>query len=159
VTRLLLVAAGLGAIYLLVLTSLAPGDVLTAIVLGLAVALLLRPRPGVQGPGRLHLRASAVPVLVRDTAAEMVRGSWRVVRFCLTGYGRTGFVEIPRDGRTDADIALWGLVTGEAPDEIVVDVDDERDVLVVHLVDAGDPDGVRARHRRDLDRRRGKDAG
>jgi hypothetical protein len=74
------------------------------------------------------------------------------------GMGASGFVEIPRDGRSDRDVALWGLVTGEAPDEIVVDVDEERDVLVVHLTDARDPDAVRARHRRDLEQRRGKAA-
>ena len=43
-------------------------------------------------------------------------------------------------------VALWGVLTGEAPDEVVVDVDTERDVLVVHLIDAGDPEAVRARH-------------
>jgi multisubunit Na+/H+ antiporter MnhE subunit len=46
----------------------------------------------------------------------------------------------------------WGVLTGEAPDEIVVDVDVERDVLIVHLVDARDPDAVRARHRRAYER-------
>jgi len=81
------------------------------------------------------------------TAADMARGSWRTACFCLRGGARPGFVEIPRDGRTDMDVALWGLVTGEAPDEIVVDIDDERDVLIVHLVDASDPDAVRERHR------------
>ena len=157
-TRLLAVSAALGAVYLLVLTSLAPGDVAIAAVLGLATASVLR-TPDAGSRGHLHLRAAAVPALLAGTAAEMVRGSWRVVRFCLTASGRPGFVEIPRDGRTDADIALWGLITGEAPDEIVVDVDDKRDVLVVHLVDATDPDAVRARHRRDLEQRRGKGGG
>ena len=151
-TRVVLTGLGLAGIYLLVMTSLAPGDVATAVVLGLGVAVALRPRTAA---GRLHLRPGAVPGLVWETAGEMVRGSWRVVRFCLADHGASGFVEIPRDGRSDLDVALWGLVTGEAPDEIVVDVDEERDVLVVHLTDARDPDAVRARHRRDLDHRRG----
>ena len=79
-----------------------------------------------------------------------------MVRFCLTGHGAPGFVEIPRDDQSDRDVALWGLATGEAPDEIVVDVDDERDVVVVHLTDARDPDAGRARHRRGLEQRRGR---
>jgi multisubunit Na+/H+ antiporter MnhE subunit len=156
VTRVLVAGLGLAAIYLLVLTSLAPGDVATALVLGVGVAVAVRPR---NAGAPLHLRAMAVPGLVWGTAAEMARGSWRVVRFCLTGHGTPGLVEIPRDGRTDRDVALWGLITGEAPDEIVVDIDDERDVLVVHLIDARDPDAVRARHRRDLEQRRGKAEG
>ena len=158
-TRVVLVAAALAAIYLLVMTSVAPGDVVTAALLGLAVSFALRPRAGAADDQPLHLRPAAVPGLVWETVAEIVRGSWRVVRFCLTGHGRPGFVEIPRDGRSDPDVALWGLITGEAPDEIVVDVDDERDVLIVHLVDAGDPDAIRARHRRALEHRRGTEAG
>ena len=150
--RVLVAGLALAGVYLLVMTSLAPGDVGTALILGLGIAVALRPRTTAEP---LHLRPGAVPALVWETAVEMVLGSWRVVRFCLSGHGAPGFVEIPRDGRTDRDVALWGLVTGEAPDEIVVDVDDERDVLVVHLTDARDPNGVRARHRRALEHRRG----
>ena len=82
------------------------------------------------------------------TAVEMARGSWRTARFCLRGGGSPGFVEIPRAGRSRHAVALWGVLTGEAPDEVPVDVDEERDVLIVHLVDASDPDAVRERHRR-----------
>jgi hypothetical protein len=53
-------------------------------------------------------------------------------------------------------VAVWGLATGEAPDEVVVDVDEKRDVLIVHLVDASDPDGVHARHARTHERWRGR---
>jgi multisubunit Na+/H+ antiporter MnhE subunit len=41
-----------------------------------------------------------------------------------------------------------GVLTGEAPDEVPVDIDEQRDVLIVHLVDASDPEAVRDRHRR-----------
>jgi multisubunit Na+/H+ antiporter MnhE subunit len=151
-TRTLLAGLALAGVYLLVMTSLALGDVATALVLGLGVAVGLRPRAAA---APLNLRAGAVLPLVWGTAAEMARGSWRVARFCLTGHGTPGLVEIPREGRTDRDVALWGLVTGEAPDEIVVDVDEERDVLVVHLTDASDPGAVRARHHRGLQQWRG----
>jgi multisubunit Na+/H+ antiporter MnhE subunit len=78
----------------------------------------------------------------------MAIGSWRTARFCLRGTGQPGFVEIPRGERSRHQVALWGVLTGEAPDEVPVDVDEERDVLIVHLVDASDPDAVRDRHRR-----------
>ena len=45
-------------------------------------------------------------------------------------------------------MALWGVLTGEAPDEIVVDVDETRGILVVQVLDASDPDAVRDRHAR-----------
>jgi multisubunit Na+/H+ antiporter MnhE subunit len=78
----------------------------------------------------------------------MARGSWRTARFCLRGRGSPGFVEIPRAGRSRHALALWGVLTGESPDEVPVDIDEERDVLIVHLVDASHPDAVRARHQR-----------
>ena len=148
----LLRAAALTLIYLLVLTSVSPGDVLVGGLLGLAVATLLRPR---------HASTHAAPRLTRVGAAslglvltliEIVRGSWRVVRFCLGSPASPGFVEIPRGSRSRRNVALWGVITGEAPDEVPVDVDEERGVLIVHLVDAQDPDAVRTRHRRTYER-------
>lgn len=140
-------AAALAAIYLLVLTSVAPGDVLVGGLLGLAVATALRPRgPSRGSPPRVGAVRAALSGLAQ-TAAETIRGSWRVVRFCLGAKYRPGLVEIPRGERSRMQLALWGLVTGEAPDEVPVAVDEARDVLIVHLVDASDPDAVRARHR------------
>lgn len=76
----------------------------------------------------------------------MIRGSWRVARFCLGAPAKPGLVWIPRGDRTADNIALWGILTGEAPDEVPVDVDDET--LLVHVLDASDPGAVRERHRR-----------
>jgi multisubunit Na+/H+ antiporter MnhE subunit len=87
-----------------------------------------------------------------------VIGSWRVARFCLGWRAAPGFVEIPRGDRSPIEVALWGVLTGEAPDEVVVDVDEVRGVLIVHLVDAADPDAVRERHRRAHDRLRRRGA-
>jgi multisubunit Na+/H+ antiporter MnhE subunit len=137
-------AALLAAIYLLVLTSLAPGDVLVGAALGLALAVALRGRGRPLPAAPASERIVAATVVGAQTAVEMVRGSWRVARFCMGGRARTGFVEIPRDARSRRETALWGVLTGEAPDEVVVDA--RSDSLVVHLVDAGDPDAVRARH-------------
>jgi len=149
---ILLRAVGLLCIYLLVLTSAAPGDVLIGGLLALGVAVALRPRRRLAGATSSRHRAAPLPrigaavVVLGQTAGEMVRGSWRVVRFCLGAPSAPGFVEIPRGGRSRFSVALWGVLTGEAPDEIVVDVDEARDLLIVHLVDASDPDAIRARH-------------
>ena len=145
---LLVRAVALAGTYLLFLTSLEPGDVLVAVLLGLAVALALRPRaaPARDDVPALPARLVAAVMTLLTTAEEMVRGSWRTARFCLGHPSASGFVEIPRGDRSRAEVALWGALTGEAPDEIVVEVEDE--ILVVHLIDAGDPDAVRERHRR-----------
>jgi multisubunit Na+/H+ antiporter MnhE subunit len=90
--------------------------------------------------------------LLAQTAAEMARGSWRVARYCLGGEGSPGLVEVPQGDRSRHAIAVWGVLTGEAPDEIPVDVDEQRRVLIVHLVEASDPAAVRDRHARTHER-------
>lgn len=150
--------AGLAGIYLLVMTSVAPGDVLLGGALGLAVAYTLRPRAtgtrpaGASVSARARLEAAAATVA--RTAWEMALGSWQVVRFCLGARAAPGIVEIPRGNRSDPNVALWGVLTGEAPDEVPVRVDEARGVLLVHVVDASDPDAVRARHAHASERQR-----
>ena len=140
-------------IYLLVMTSAKPGDAAAGLVLGLGLAVALRPRLPGRRPATPPLTGLVAlgPVLAM-TAIEMARGSWRTARFCLRGDARPGFVEIPRAGRTRHAVALWGVLTGEAPDEVPVDVDEERDLLIVHLIDASNPAAVRERHQRAYDR-------
>ena len=140
--RVIVHALFLMGIYLLVMTSAAPADAAAGFILGLVLAVALRPRTAEDGPARPPF------ALLGLTALELVRGSWRTARFCLRGGGNPGYVEIPRAGRSPRAVAWWGVLTGEAPDEVPVDIDSERDVLIVHLVDASDPEAVRERHAR-----------
>jgi multisubunit Na+/H+ antiporter MnhE subunit len=144
-TAVLVRIAGLVAIYLLVLTSVAPGDVLVGALVagGLALAGSRGNGRAIAGWGALLV---AVARLVVATAWEIAVGTVRVVRFCLAGTGRPGFVEIPRGDRSPNAVALWGVITGEAPDEYPVAIDDERGVLIVHNLAADDPEATRARH-------------
>lgn len=151
-TRVALVASGLLMVYLLVLTSVAPGDVVIGALLAAAVTFALRPsRSDSRGLGLLG-RVVGGAGLAGQTAAEMVRGSWGVARFCLRGQAEPRIVEVPRGERSPGAVALWGVLTGEAPDEIVVDVDETRSILVVQVLDASDPDAVRDRHARTYER-------
>jgi multisubunit Na+/H+ antiporter MnhE subunit len=145
-------AAGLVAVYLLVLTSAMPGDVLIGALLALPIVVALRPRRARPLVAPVLTQAWAAGGLLAQTASEMVRGSWRVARYCVGGEGSPGLVEIPQGDRSPDGVALWGVLTGEAPDEIPVDVDDRRRVLIVHLIDASDPAAVRARHARTHER-------
>ena len=148
-TRVITQALGLMGVYLLVMTSAKPGDAAAGLLLGLVLAVALRPRrPGRRPATPTPAGLVALGQVLARTAIEMARGGWRTVLFCLHGSGSPGFVEIPRAGRSRHAVALWGVLTGEAPDEVPVDIDEERDVLIVHLIDASDPDAVRERHRR-----------
>jgi multisubunit Na+/H+ antiporter MnhE subunit len=152
-SRVVARALALMGIYMLVMTSAEPGDAAAGFALGLVLAVALRPRvPSRRSATPTRTRFIAFGHVVAMTAVDMARGSWSTARFCLRGGAGPGFVEIPRGGRSRHAVALWGLVTGEAPDEVPVDIDEERDVLIVHLVDASDPDAVRERHRRAYER-------
>lgn len=150
--RILLRAVGLLGIYLLVLASTKPGDIALGALLALGVAAWLRPREGgtreVRVPEQVGAgeRLAAAVGLAWDLTRAVVSGTWRTARFCLGGEAAPGLVEIPRGNRSPGGIALWGIVTGDSPDEIPVDVDDERDALIVHVLDSDDPEWVRRRH-------------
>jgi multicomponent Na+:H+ antiporter subunit E len=138
--------AALASIYLLVLTSVSPGDILVGSVIALALVVSLgspKGRPAGEPWGRWFLGLAGLLV---TTARDMALGTIRVVRFCLGAKAHPGFVEIPRGDRSRHAVALWGVLTGEAPDEYPVDVDEERHVLIVHLLGADAPDAVRERH-------------
>ena len=95
---LVLRAAGLAGAYLLVLTSVDPGDVAIAAVLGLAVAFALRT------PERLRLHARGSARAAGDPRADGGRrwcaGARASCAFCL-GRRRAspGFVEVPLGDR------------------------------------------------------------
>jgi multisubunit Na+/H+ antiporter MnhE subunit len=151
VTGYLLRVGALLVVYLLVLTSLAPGDVLVGLLLAIAIVAFARPRAGRSGSAWLPWLVALAGTLL-STAAEVVAGTVRTVRFCLGRQAAPGFVEIPRGDRSRRAVALWGVLTGEAPDEYPVDVDEARDVLIVHVLDARDPAAIRARHARTHER-------
>jgi len=140
---------GLAAIYLFVLTSVSPGDVLVGVVVAAGIVLSAS-----RGIARANGRRvgdwarwfGAVARLIVATGWEIALGTVRVVRFCLAGTGHAGFVEIPRGDRSREAVALWGVITGEAPDEYPVAIDDERGMLIVHNLEADNPDKTRARH-------------
>lgn len=155
-TRFVLSTVVLTSVYLLVLTSVHPGDVLVGAVLSAAIAAastFARPTPR-RGPP-LTRRLAAAPAFALGTLAEMVRGNWHVARYVLGGrrLEAPGLVTIPKGERSASGVAAWGYVTAISPDEIVVEADDERGVLIVHLLDARDVPAIRARHQRTYERR------
>lgn len=155
-TRFVLSTVALTIVYLLVLTSVHPGDVLVGAVLSAAIAAASTfARPTVRiGPPPLR-RLAAAPQFALGTLADMVRGTWHVALYVLGGrrLESPGIVAIPKGERSSTGVAVWGYITAISPDEIVVEADDERSVLLVHLLDARDVPAIRARHERTYERR------
>jgi multisubunit Na+/H+ antiporter MnhE subunit len=140
--------AALTGVYLLILTSLAPGDILVG--LGLSIVLVAAERrlgrtrrpvrqPGTS-PGR---RLVGLPALVGGTLVDMARASWQVAGYCLGRRPKSGLVTVPIRPHDPVSATAWAIRVGLAPDTVVVDVDDERGKLLLHVLDASDPAAVR----------------
>jgi multisubunit Na+/H+ antiporter MnhE subunit len=61
-------------------------------------------------------------------------------------------VRIPIGLRSERGVAVSALTTTLSPGTVLIDVDAERRELLVHVIDATDPDEVRARAQRFYDR-------
>jgi len=147
-SRFLLSVAGLTVVYLLVLASRDPWDLLLGAV---AAAGLLwgvrgfvfggRPRP-IGGLGRRLV--AAVPFLAA-TLRDIVRGTWRVALTVLhlRPLRRPGIVAVPIGERTPTGVAVSCLVLSLSPGEVLVDIDWAKREMLIHALDASDPDAVR----------------
>lgn len=153
---LLLRVVVLTAIYLLVLTSLHPGDVLTGLVLSTLLVVAGRRITALGPPPDVPLlrRLAGVPALVGGTLVDLVIGTWQTAA-CLVGRGLAdgGLVEvpIPRGGPTAA--AAWGVRVGFVPDTIVVEIDEAQGRMLLHVLDARDPAAVVAAQHDSYERR------
>jgi multisubunit Na+/H+ antiporter MnhE subunit len=135
----------LTTIYLLTLTSLHPGDVLTGLVLStLVVAAATRvSSSGPEPRSTLLRRLAGVPALVGGTLVDLAKGTWDTT-VCLVGRGlpHGGLVEVPIPPSGPAAAAAWGIRVGFVPDTVVVEIDEEKGSMLLHVLDARDPDAV-----------------
>jgi multicomponent Na+:H+ antiporter subunit E len=140
----------LTAVYALMLASADPADLLVGA--GLSAALVgafgdVLPGRGVLPTRRLAGRAPAAVALLAIVLRDIVVGTWRVT---LTVLGlrsaRSGTVVIDVSDRSHAGTLAEALLVSVTPGEIAVDIDLAEGRLVVHVLDAGDPDAVRAAH-------------
>lgn len=156
-TRLLLSAVGLGVLYVLTLASSAPVDLAIGMLLGLVLAALLgrrmRPTPehvALSPPARILWFG----VFAGAVLADVLQGAWdvtlRVVH--LRPVERPGVVRIPIGQRSERGIAVSALTTTLSPGSVLIDIDRERGDLLLHVIDASDPDAVRERLQRFYDR-------
>lgn len=137
----------LTGVYLLSLGSLDPLDAAEGLMLATALSLGLRGRlEGPQGAGpSLADRVAAFPLLVGGLLTDVLRGTWdvalRVVG--LRPVECSGVVLVPIGERTQLGVAVTGLLAGLSPGSMLVEVDNERQAMLFHVIDASDPDAVR----------------
>jgi multicomponent K+:H+ antiporter subunit E/multicomponent Na+:H+ antiporter subunit E len=155
--RALRLALALGVIYALTLASADPVDLLMGAAAGglLAAALGRRLPATFDAPSPpLAGRLLWFPVFAGAVLADIVTGTWdvalRVVG--LRHLERPGIVRVPIGERSDRGVAVSALATTLSPGSVLVDVDWKRRDLLVHVINASDPDAVRADLQRFYDR-------
>jgi multicomponent Na+:H+ antiporter subunit E len=154
VTRYVAAIAALTLVYALALASFHPWDLLFGA--GLSAALLFAsrrfvfaaegtaPRPAGRGLTLLGRLVAFVP-FAAVVFRNIVVGNLEVtlVTLHLRPLVSPGIVAVPIGERTPTGVAVWAVVTGLPPGSFFVDVDRERGVVLIHVLDARDPEAFR----------------
>jgi multisubunit Na+/H+ antiporter MnhE subunit len=150
--RWVLVGACLAGAFLLMIGSVEAADWVIAAVLGAAATLAARAAlPRRDEPAAIErMRLAGAPRFAAGAAAELVAGTLKTLQALLrAGPERGGqLVEISVANRSDAAIAVDGLVISAVPGTVVIVTDNARQRMLIHTIEVADPEQIR----RDLDR-------
>ena len=137
-------------VYALVLGSFAPPDLLMGVVISGALVFMTRRlafREKPASPDLLRRFLYFWPFAVAE-AWNIVTGTLSValVTLHIRPLTSPGIVTVPIGDRTPAGVAVSSMATTLSPGTFLVDVDWENDVMLIHCIDASDPDEVRREH-------------
>lgn len=137
-------------VYALVLGSFYPADLALGAALSGILLFALRgfALPGEPASAGLFGRVAGFFPFAAAVGYDVVVGTWEVslVTLHLKPLGRPGIVAIPVGDRTPTGVAVSALVATLSPGEVLVDVDREGGAMLIHVMDAGDPEATRKRH-------------
>lgn len=150
--RALLVILLQMVVFCLALASFTPWDMVIGAALGAVTFAVFRGGvPPIQGkPGNelppWPTRVVGFIQFAGITVWEILIGSVRVALIVLgiRKLQHPGIVAVPIGERSRLGVAVTGVTTSLAPGSIVLDVDWERHMMLVHVIDASDPDQIRA---------------
>ena len=142
----------LTVVFCLALASFAPWDIAIGALLGaVSLAVFHGAVPAIKGKPENELspwpyRAVAFIPFAGITIWEILIGSVRVAAIVmgLRKLEHPGIVAVPIGARSKLGVVVTGITTSLAPGSIVLDVDWDRNLMLVHVIDASDPDQVRA---------------
>ncbi len=149
--------AGLGLIFVLTLASTDPVDLALGVALGAALLGALGERLRLGHSGNLPPLAGRLlwfPVFASAVVADVAQGTWDVALrvLHLRPVEQPGLIRVPIGARSERGVAVSALATTLSPGTVLIDVDWERRDLLLHVIDASEPDAVRARLQRFYDR-------
>ncbi len=136
-----LLTPALAVVWLLLVNSAAPGQIVLGLLLGWALPLFtLRFWPE-------RVRIHSVPALLRFIAVvlyDILVANLNVARLILGRPDslRPAFVEVPLELKTDLAISLLANTITLTPGTVSASLGEDRRVLLVHALDAPDPAGL-----------------
>ncbi len=148
-TRAVLALVLLTLTYALVLASFKPWDLaLGAVVSGALLFIFRGTLLGGGSEGNLLGRVVGFFPLAAIVVRDIVAGTWEVslVTFGIRPLTKPGTVAVPIAERTPTGVAVSALCTTLSPGAVLIDVDRERGVMLIHVIDATNPDAVREHH-------------
>ncbi len=139
-----LLILGLTAMWLLLVGSVSPGQVLLGLAIATAMTL------GFRAVRPLHPRIRrplAALKLLCHVAPDVLRSNWAVGRIVLGLTGgrqiRSGFVDIPLALRDPHALAVLAVIVTSTPGTVWADLSQDDAVLTLHVLDLRDPQAVR----------------
>jgi multisubunit Na+/H+ antiporter MnhE subunit len=159
--RYVLSIAALTIVYCFTLASfyawdIALGVVVSALLVSIFRTFLFPPEPAPPGSANpsFFTRVAMVIPFFLAIVWEITRSTWTVLLIVLgiRQLYQPGIVRVPVGNRTKTGVAVSGIATTLAPGTVFVDVDWEAGSMLIHAIDARDPDSVRKAHQDFYDR-------
>lgn len=147
--RAVLVLVLLTLIYAMVLASFHPLDLIFGAALSGTLLYVFRPfvfdRLTGPTPGLARRFVAFFPFAWAVTG-DVVRGTWEValVTLYLRPLESPGIVKVPVGERTAVGVAVSALTLTLSPGSFLIEANEE--FMLVHVLDAADPDGVRDKY-------------
>jgi multisubunit Na+/H+ antiporter MnhE subunit len=135
-------------VYALMLASFAWPDVLTGALVSIALMAIYRKTLFAVKPEAsyvLHI-LMYLPKLIAMLIVDIVKGTWQVTTFVtgLKKLNNPGIVKIPLGNHSRPGIGIVGLFITLSPGSFLIDIDWDERVMLVHVIDASNPDTTRA---------------
>lgn len=152
-TRGLVVLVLAGLAYPLTLASFDPWDVGFGLLATAALLVAFRKHLFPGGLGEIDSLGSRIlwlPLIAAAAVREITVGTWQVALIVLhlRPLRRPGIVVVPYGERTPGGLVATAVVVTLSPGEVLVELDDDRRAMLLHVIDASDPDAVRDQHER-----------
>jgi multisubunit Na+/H+ antiporter MnhE subunit len=158
ITSSVLTVLGCAGIYLLTLASREPADFVIGILIGIGVTWLtrsfMRETAIASAPPSLVQRVIWLPLFLLIVLRDVVTGTIEVARYSLglRAPDYQGIVALPIGERSRMGVAVSAWATTLSPGTALVEVDWQAGQMLIHVVDARDPDAIRDAHQHFYDR-------